>query len=205
MAHAERRRARFFSRNDGVPLLVVSVGPAAAIADVLPELGRVLERPIATLEWIRVCKRGGHRHGEPRHLPLQDDSGLGIWQQLTVYASEQTRHGGHTLHLQLIRRLREAGANGATTVQGIWGFSGDHPPHGDRLFRLRRHVPVVTTVVDTPERIRRWFELVDELTDEGGLVTSELVPAVQAVAPGRRTGGLRLARWRPPAVRGRHR
>jgi hypothetical protein len=38
-------------------------------------------------------------------------------------------------------------------------------------------VPVLTVVVDRPEHIHRWFEIVDDLTDETGLVTSELVPA----------------------------
>jgi hypothetical protein len=57
----------------------------------------------------------------------------------------------------------------------------------------------VTTLVDTPERCRRWFDLIDELTDEAGLVTSELVPAFQAVAPELRHGGLRLAQPPPPS------
>jgi hypothetical protein len=55
---------------------------------------------------------------------------------------------------------------------------------------------VVTTVVDTPERIQRWFRIADELTGEAGLVTSELVPAYLAVAPQARIGGLRLGRPR---------
>jgi PII-like signaling protein len=38
-------------------------------------------------------------------------------------------------------------------------------------------VPVVTIVVDSPDRVGRWFEIVDELTSETGLVTSEMVPA----------------------------
>jgi PII-like signaling protein len=44
-------------------------------------------------------------------------------------------------------------------------------------------VPVVTIIVDTPERIRAWFAVVDDLTDETGLVTSEMVPALRAHAP----------------------
>jgi PII-like signaling protein len=193
MAHAQRQRARFLSRNADVPLMVVSVGPGEAIARVLPELGLLLAQPLITLEWIRVCKRDGIRLAEPRHLPQQDQSGLGIWQKLMVYASEQARHDGHPLYMQIIRRLREARASGATSVRGIWGFSGDHPPHGDRLFALGRQVPVVTTIIDTPERIRDWFEIIDELTDEAGLVTSEMVPALRALAPDCARGGLHLA------------
>ena len=34
------------------------------------------------------------------------------------------------------------------------------------------------TIVDTPERIREWFAIVDELNDEAGHVTSEMVPAL---------------------------
>ena len=48
-------------------------------------------------------------------------------------------------------------------------------------------------IVDTPDRIREWFAIVDELTDETGLVTSEMVPAYRASGPGIRHGGLGLA------------
>jgi hypothetical protein len=35
----------------------------------------------------------------------------------------------------------------------------------------------VTVLVDTPERIAEWFAIVDEVTSETGLVTSEGVPS----------------------------
>ncbi|WP_300605812.1 DUF190 domain-containing protein [Trebonia sp.] len=73
--------------------------------------------------------------------------------------------------------LRAAGIGGATTLRGVWGFHGDHAPHGDRLLQLGRRVPAVTIVVDTPERIAAAFSAIDELTGEQGLVTSETVPA----------------------------
>src|SRR3954454_25279800 len=37
-------------------------------------------------------------------------------------------------------------------------------------------VPVVTVVIDTPDRIAKRFEIVDELTAAAGLVTSERIP-----------------------------
>ena len=196
MVHRRRRRARFLSRNESVPVMIVSVGSGHAIAEALPGLGAMLTDPIVTLERVRVCKRDGTSLAEPVHLPEQDDAGLGVWQKLIVYAGEQSRHAGHPLYIQLIRRLREEGASGATSLRGIWGFSGGHAPHGDRFLSLRRHVPVLTSIVDRPEAIRRWFEIVDECTDEAGLVTSEMVPALQAVAPEHRSGGLGLARLR---------
>jgi hypothetical protein len=35
---------------------------------------------------------------------------------------------------------------------------------------------VIVVAIDTPDRVRQWWPLVDELTREHGLVTSELVP-----------------------------
>jgi PII-like signaling protein len=194
MTHRRRQRARFLSRNVDVPLLVVSVGPGEAVTRALGLLDGVLDDPEATLERVRVCKRDGVVLAEPGRLPERDGDGLGVWQKLTVYASEQARHRGHPLHVQLVRRLREERASGVTALRGVWGFSGDHAPHGDRALALHRRVPVVTTLVDTPERIQQWFGVIDEVTDEAGLVTSETVPAFQAVARDLRRGGLRLSR-----------
>lgn len=194
--HRERQRARFFSRNAEVPLMIISVGPGAQIARVLPELGGLLRRPLLTLERVRLCKRDGELLSRPHELPGTDEHGLALWQKLMVHTSEDAQIGQKTLHRELVRRLRASNVAGATSLRGIWGFHGDHGPHGDRLLQARRHVPVVTIVVDRPDRITAAFEIVDELTAERGLVTSEMVPAAAALLEEERRGGFRLARHR---------
>ncbi len=193
-SHGERERARFFGRNADVPLMIISVGSGDRIAAVLPELTAMLRRPLLTLERVRVCKRDGARLADPHELPTADPDGLPLWQKLMVYAGEQSKAAGRPLYLELIRRLREAGAAGATSLRGVWGYHGDHRPHGDKLLALRRHVPVLTVIVDTPERIRRWYPIVDEVTAETGLITSEFVPAARAIGEEHRRGTLELAR-----------
>jgi len=196
--HGERRRARFFAANAQVPLMVVAIGAGERIAAALPELRDLLAEPLVTLERVRVCKRDGRRLAVPEEVAATDPSGLAVWQKLMVYCGEQSRHAQQPLYVELVRALRSAGAAGATALRGIWGYHGDHVPHGDSFWQLRRRVPVVIVIVDTPERIGRWFAVVDALTDETGLVTSEQVPAVRATGPGIARGGLRLA---DPGVR----
>jgi PII-like signaling protein len=150
-----RRRARLFTPNPDVPIMIVAVGAADRIAAALPE---VRGWP-TTLERVRICKRDGRLLAPPGQ-----DAAL---EKLMIYGAE---------HVELVRRLRRAGARGATCIRGIWGFYGDHEPHGDRLLQLRRRAPVVTVVIDAPEQIARCFEVVDEATRERGLVTSELLP-----------------------------
>jgi PII-like signaling protein len=170
--------------------MVIAIGSGDNISRVLPELGALLEHPLATLERVRVCKRDGDLIDTPHELPGTDRHGMALWQKLMIYTSESQLHHGHPIHRSITQRLRQSGASGATTLRGIWGFHGNHKPHGDRTFQLGRHVPVVTTVIDTPERIADWFDIISDLTTEHGLVTSEMVPAMRS---GTNKGGLRLA------------
>jgi PII-like signaling protein len=194
--HGQRQRARFFDGNPDVPMIVLAVGGSAEITGLMPELGELARDPLMILEDVRVCKRDGVILAGPHDLPDTDEAGRAVWQKLTLYTSDSATHDGHTLHLELIRRLRRTDAAGATSLRGIWGFHGDHEPHCDRLLQLRRRVPVVTTLLDRPSQIRRSFEIVDELTRLAGLVTSEAVPAMLAISSAKRIGGLQLARPR---------
>jgi PII-like signaling protein len=184
-AHGRRERAAFFSRNAGTPMMVIAVGSSGRILRVLPELGGLLRRPLLTLEQVRLCKRDGELLATPSVLPGIDESGMPVWHKLMVYTSEAALHDGQPVHRAIVRRLRAAGISGATTQRGVWGFHGDHAPHGDHLLQLGRRVPALTIVVDSPERIAAAFAVIDELTAAQGLVTSEWVPAIRPGGSGR--------------------
>jgi PII-like signaling protein len=209
-AHGERERASFFSRNAATPMMVIAVGSGERIARVLPELGALLRQPLLTLERVRICKRDGEllcrppassAAGESRADALETppppatadwpaaDWPAADWpvaHKLMVYTSEAALHDGQPIHRAIVRRLRAAGMAGATTQRGMWGFHGDHPPHGDRLLQLGRHVPAVTIVIDTPERIQAAFDLIEDLTADQGLVTCEMVPVTRQKPVGAR-------------------
>ena len=194
--HGCRQRARFFSRNVDVPVMIVAVGTGDQIARVIPELEGMLRRPLLTVERAQLCKREGQLLARPAALPATDDSGLALWQKLMIYTSESTLHDGVPIHRALVRRLRAShAASGVTVLRGIWGFHADHKPHGDKLIQLGRQVPVTTIIVDTPGRIADSFDIVDELTGQHGVVTSELVPALVSIDGGERRGDTRLARY----------
>jgi PII-like signaling protein len=199
--HGARQRARFFAGNARVPLIIQSVGESARIKDALGELADMLVAPSIALERVRVCKRDGALLAEPQRPGAADAAGLAYWQKLVVYAGERSHHGSGPLHSALVRRLRAENAAGATALRGVWGYHGEHRPHGERFWSLHRHVPTLTVLLDTPANMSRWFEIVDEMTGETGLVTSELVPALRAGGPGIEHGGLQLAERRggPPA------
>jgi PII-like signaling protein len=192
----QRQRAHFFSRNVDVPVMIIAIGTGDQAVDAIPELEAMLRQPLLTLERVQLCKRDGRLITRPAALPAADENGRALWQKLMVYTSEVTLHEGVPIHRAIVRRLFDSrAASGATVLRGIWGFHGDHKPHGDKMFQLTRQVPVTTIVVDSPERIAASFDIIDNLTERHGLVTSELVPALVSIDDGERRGGTALARY----------
>jgi PII-like signaling protein len=183
--HGHRQRGHFFSRNANVPMVVVAVGACESIGPVLPEIGGLLRSPRMTLDRVQICKRDGELVSEPEMPPPYDEDGLACWQKLTVYASQATQHNGQPIHRSLIRRLLAAGVSGATTQPGLWGFHGQHAPHGSdhHLLQFDHHVPAVTVVIEAPQRVPIAFGVIDELTTDHGLVTCERVPVIVPAAP----------------------
>lgn len=178
--HGRRPRAGFFGRHADVPMTVTAVGSWAKIGDVLPEVSGLLRHPLLTVEPVRVCKRDGLVLDIPDLSLGTDEHGMPLCQELTVYTSAAAQVNGEPVHRALARRLLKAGISGVTTLRGIWGFHGNHVPHGDGGLHLARHVPAVTIVIDSAERIAATFGIINELTVGRGLVTSQTVAATWA-------------------------
>jgi PII-like signaling protein len=194
-AYGERRRARFFGRNVNVPLMIIGIGTNTQVSAAATELADLVPNPLLTVERVRLCKRDGELFTRPQPLPATDENGRALWQKLMVYTAEGTTHDGLLpIHRAIVQQLLHSRtARGATVLRGVWGFYGDHKPHGDKLFQIARRVPVTTIVVDTPQAIARSFDIIDELTTRHGLVTSEMVPAALSLDEGQRLGDISLA------------
>ena len=178
-AHGRRYRARFFSRNVNVPTLIVGVGTASRAAAAIAELALVLPNLVVTIDDIEVWKHGAELRGQPPVVAVGDRP---QWLELEVHTTEGDVHEGMPVHREIVRRLMQSrAAQGATAVRGIWGFQGADKPHGDRIFQLVRKVPVVTTIIDTPEAIARSFGIVKDIIGPRGVVTCQRVPAALSV------------------------
>ena len=184
----QRRRAPVFGAARA-PMAIVSVGPAERLRPCLPYLAELLPSPLVTLEALAQLKHDG-RPLEP--LPSGAEAAEGVWQTIQVYARRSAKVHGHPLYGELTRRLREAGAAGATTILGDWGFSGDERPHGDKLGRVASHRPSYTVCTDRPARIAELWPVIDELTAEHGIVTSLFVPGYRERGAGTAHGSLRV-------------
>jgi PII-like signaling protein len=179
-----RRRIRLFQIRGRTPMIIVSVGPPERLARVLGHLAEVLPDPVVTLEPIAQVKHDGEVLEPFQALGPEVD----VWQTIRIYTRQRWE-----VH-ELTRRLRHAGAAGATTILGDWGFSSDERPYGDKLGRVASHRPSYTAYIDRPHKVAELWPLIDELTAEHGIVTSLLVPGYRERAGGVANGSLDVRR-----------
>ncbi len=169
----ERRRARFVAANRGVPALTVAVGSRGAIDAALAEVDGAA--PFVTVERVETYRRIGT-------VSLHGDGGVGAPAvRATMLTSEIATGGAHPRYLELIHRLREEGAAGATALRGVWGFRAGGEPHGDRVLALRRDVPMLVEAIDAPDRAADWLGIAVEIAGDDDVVNYAPIPRAIAL------------------------
>lgn len=101
-------------------------------------------------------------------------------QRVRIYLSRDDISDGRPRYLALMDRLRNAGATGATALQGLAGFGPSQRISTTASERTDQHQPVVIEWLDRPDRITRLLPLLDELLGQS-LVTIEEIPVYRAV------------------------
>jgi hypothetical protein len=105
------------------------------------------------------------------------DSGKG--QQITVYCGEADRWQHQPLALALLDMLRRQGCSGATITRGVAGFGAGSRIKTTTILELSFDLPMVLTVVDTPERVAHLLPKIRQML-AGGLITVEEIDIYSA-------------------------
>jgi PII-like signaling protein len=100
--------------------------------------------------------------------------------RLTVFVGECDTWHGRPLYTEIVHRAHAAGLAGATVTRGIEGYGASSRIHTTRLLSLSEDLPVIVVIVDTPERVRAFLPVLDELVNEG-LVTVDEVEVIRYV------------------------
>ncbi len=102
--------------------------------------------------------------------------------RLTIYVDESDSWRGHSLYMSILDTLRSGRIAGATVIRAIAGFGSHHRIRTNTVEVLSMDLPIIITVIDTPQNIERALALVRPMVREG-LITVE---DVEIVATSRR-------------------
>ena len=94
---------------------------------------------------------------------------------LRLHFSENDKHEGKPLYEAIVQKCRELSIAGATVFRGLEGYGESAEIHRHHLVVYDQ--PIVVTVIDSEENIRRLLPALEEMVDTGLIAISD----VQAV------------------------
>lgn len=94
---------------------------------------------------------------------------------LKIYIREDAKYKGHNLYHALVVKLAEIGMAGVTVTRGIEGFGHEKRLHSTRILDISLKLPVVVEVIDTPEKIQTAIPIVNEMVNEGLVMTTDVI------------------------------
>jgi PII-like signaling protein len=93
-------------------------------------------------------------------------------QLLRLHFGESDQYKGKPLYEAIVHRCKELKIAGATVFRGLEGYGETAEIHRHHL--VRKDQPIVVTIVDTPENLRRLIPEVEDMMDTGLIATSDV-------------------------------
>jgi uncharacterized protein len=92
---------------------------------------------------------------------------------LRIHFGEDDKWHGKPLYEAIVAKCRELDIAGATAFRGIEGYGASTLIHKSHLFRSSDR-PIMVSVVDTEENIKKLLPVLDEMVDEGLIAMSDV-------------------------------
>jgi hypothetical protein len=91
---------------------------------------------------------------------------------LRIHISESDRYQGKPLYEAIVEKCRELKIAGATVFRGLVGYGETAELHKAHL--LHHDLPILISIVDTPENLARLAPVVEDMMDTGLMVVSDV-------------------------------
>jgi PII-like signaling protein len=93
---------------------------------------------------------------------------------MRILIGENDKWNGKPLHEALVQALRANDIAGVTVHRGILGYGANRRIHKDSALNLSHDAPILLTVVESEEKLRAFFPVLDQMVKQGLVVLSDV-------------------------------
>jgi hypothetical protein len=91
---------------------------------------------------------------------------------LRLHFSERDKYQGKPLYEAVVQKCRELSIAGATVFRGLEGYGESALIHRSHL--VTHDLPIVVTIIDSEDNVRRLLPVVEEMMDKGLIALSDV-------------------------------
>lgn len=155
-----------------LPVRIEFVESAEKVEEVLPTLYEMVSDGLIEIQDTTVVRHARKAARPEPKLPHERQQGPA--KLLRVYMGEQDRWHGEPLYDALVKKLRVMEIAGATVYRGILGYGAKGQEHKRSFFHPMRDLPVMVSVIDSPEKIAAAVEVIEQMLEDGLIVISDV-------------------------------
>ncbi|HVZ16925.1 MAG TPA: DUF190 domain-containing protein [Terriglobales bacterium] len=99
---------------------------------------------------------------------------IGKAKMLRIHFGENDKWQGVPLYEAIVQTCRELDIAGATVLRGVEGYGASTLIHRSHLLSRSSDLPIMVSVIDSEDKIRKLLPWLDEMVDEGLIAMSDV-------------------------------
>ena len=154
-----------------LPIRIEFVETPEKVEEILPTLYEMVSDGLIEVQDTHVVKLARKSTGPAPKLSHERKDGHA--RLLRVFLGEADKWHGEPLYDAIVKKLRVLDVAGATVYRGILGYGAKGHEHKKSFFHVSRDMPIMVTVVDSPEKIAAAAEAIEAMLEDGLIVVSD--------------------------------
>lgn len=171
-AHQKLHTPRMEATAEHLPIRIEFVETAERVDELLPTLYEMVTDGLIEVQDTTVVKLARPSKEPEAHGSHQRK--IGHAKLLRIFLGEADKLHDEPLYDAIVKKLRMMDIAGATVYRGILGYGAKGHEHKKSFLHVSRDLPIVISVIDSPEKIREAAEAIETMLEDGLLVISDV-------------------------------
>jgi PII-like signaling protein len=159
---------------ENLPIKIEFIESAEKVEELLPKLQGMAGTGLIEIQDTTVVKPSevsGKESANPSIPSLRRQRKAKL---MRIFVGENDKWHGKPLHRALVESLRANDIAGVTVYQGVLGYGANRRIHKETALNLSHDRPMMLSVVDTEEKLRAYFPILDGMVQQGLVVLSDV-------------------------------
>src|SRR5580658_3676839 len=165
---------RILALTENLPMKVEFIETPEKVEELLPKLHEMVGTGLIEIQDTIIVKPSESSKQALRQESSPPLKSAGKAKLMRIFIGENDKWNGKPLHKALIECMRTNGIAGVTVYQGILGYGANRRIHKDSALHLSHDRPIMLSVVDTEEKLRAYFPILDSMIQQGLVVFSDV-------------------------------
>ncbi|MGA2881651.1 MAG: DUF190 domain-containing protein [Bryobacteraceae bacterium] len=171
-SHHALHTPRMEATSEHLPIRIEFIETAKRVDELLPTLYEMVTDGLIEVQDTVVVKLA--RPSTPPDPKLPHQRKVGPAKMLRIFLGEADKLQDEALYDAILKKLRLMDIAGATVYRGILGYGAKGHEHKQSFLHVSRDLPIMLSVIDTPEKIRAAAEVIEGMLEDGLLVISDV-------------------------------